>query len=130
MKFNKLIPELTVFDITKTKEFYMNVLEFQLEYERVEDKFAFLSFEDSQFMFDQIHEGGWNIGDFTYPLGRGINLSIEVADIDKYYEKLKSKQVSFYKELMVNTYHVYDESFEQKEFLLQDPNGYLLRFSN
>ena len=48
----------------------------------------------------------------------------------KYYEKLKRKQVSFYKELMVNTYQVDDESFEQKEFLLQDPNGYLLRFSN
>jgi hypothetical protein len=63
-------------------------------------------------------------------LGRGINFSIEVADIDKYYEKLKSKQVSFYRALKVNTYQVELEAMEQKEFLLQDPSGYLLRFTN
>lgn len=31
MKFNKMIPELTVSDINKTKEFYLNILGFKLE---------------------------------------------------------------------------------------------------
>ena len=82
MKFNKLIPELTVFDINETKDFYINILGFKLEYERVDENFVFLSFEDSQFMFEEIHEEGWNIGELTYPLGRGINFSIEVKDIN------------------------------------------------
>lgn len=43
MKFNKLIPELTVTDINESKEFYTKVLGFRIEYERVEDKFSFLS---------------------------------------------------------------------------------------
>lgn len=30
MKFNKMIPELTVSDINKTKEFYLNILGFKL----------------------------------------------------------------------------------------------------
>lgn len=130
MKFNKLIPELTVFDINETKDFYINILGFKLEYERAENKFAFLSFEDSQFMFDQIHETGWNVGEFAYPLGIGINFSIEVVDIDKYYRKIKSQNITFYRDLMVNHYQVEDEMIEQKEFLIQDPNGYLLRFTN
>lgn len=54
MEFNKLIPELTVKDIKRTREFYLNILQFKIEYERVEDKFMFLSFEDSQFMFEEL----------------------------------------------------------------------------
>ena len=39
MKFNKLIPELTVTDINKSREFHTKVLGFKIEYERPEDKF-------------------------------------------------------------------------------------------
>lgn len=130
MKFNKLIPELTVFDINETKDFYINILGFKLEYERVEENFVFMSFENSQFMFEQIHDGGWNIGELAYPLGRGINFSLEVKAINKLYAKIKSHNISLYRELMVNNYQAENETIEQKEFLIQDPNGYLLRFTN
>lgn len=43
MRFNKLIPELTVTNIEKSKEFYTEILGFKIEYERKEDNFAFLS---------------------------------------------------------------------------------------
>ena len=51
MDFNKMIPELSVFDIEQTKRFY-NDLGFKIEYERPEEKFVFMSFQDSQFMFE------------------------------------------------------------------------------
>ena len=44
MKFNSLIPELTVSDIDRTRDFYVNILQFKVEYERVEDRFVFLSY--------------------------------------------------------------------------------------
>ena len=44
MKFNQLIPELSVTDIEKSKSFYI-ALGFQVMYERVEDKFVFLELE-------------------------------------------------------------------------------------
>ena len=75
MDFNNLIPELSVFDILQTKNFYEE-LGFKIEYERQEEKFVFMSFQDSQFMFEQIHDEGWNTGELTYPLGRGINFFI------------------------------------------------------
>ena len=88
MKFNKMIPELTVSDINKTKEFYLNILGFKLEYEREADRFIFLSFEETQLMFEEMHENGWNVAEMSYPFGRGINFSIEVEDIDMIYHKL------------------------------------------
>ncbi len=52
MKLNSLIPELTVSDIDKTKEFCIDILGFKLEFERLEDKFVFLSFGGAQMMFE------------------------------------------------------------------------------
>ena len=129
MDFNNLIPELSVFDILQTKNFYEE-LGFNIEYERQEEKFVFMSFQDSQFMFEQIHDEGWNTGELIYPLGRGINFSIAVDDIENLYTLVKSKKLEIYKKLTKSVYLVNGIEEIQMEFLIQDPNGYLLRFTN
>ena len=45
MKFNALIPELSVSDIEKSIYFYIDVLGFKIEYERPENKFVFISLD-------------------------------------------------------------------------------------
>ena len=129
MDFNKMIPELSVFDIEQTKRFY-NDLGFKIEYERPEEKFVFMSFQDSQFMFEQIHDNGWNIGELIYPLGRGINFSIAVDNIEGLYKLVKTLNLEIYRELNRSIYQVNGTEETQTEFLIQDPNGYLLRFTN
>ncbi|WP_298729523.1 VOC family protein [uncultured Granulicatella sp.] len=129
MNFNRMIPELSVFDIEQTKKFYRE-LGFKIEYERTEDKFVFMSFQDSQFMFEQIHDDGWNIGELVYPLGRGINFSIAVDDIEELYKLVNNLNIELYRELTRNIYQVNGIEEMQIEFLIQDPNGYLLRFTN
>ena len=129
MNFNRMIPELSVFDIERTKKFYRE-LGFKIEYERTEDKFVFMSFQDSQFMFEQIHDDGWNIGELVYPLGRGINFSIAVDDIEELYKLVNNLNIELYRELARNIYQVNGIEEMQIEFLIQDPNGYLLRFTN
>ena len=124
-----MIPELSVFDIEQTKRFY-NDLGFKIEYERPKEKFVFMSFQDSQFMFEQIHDNGWNIGELIYPLGRGINFSIAVDDIEGLYKLVKTLNLEIYRELNRSIYQVNGTEETQTEFLIQDPNGYLLRFTN
>ena len=124
-----MIPELSVFDIEQTKRFY-NDLGFKIEYERPEEKFVFMSFQDSQFMFEQIHDNGWNIGELIYPLGRGINFSIAVDDIEGLYKLVKTLNLEIYRELNRSIYQVNGTEETQIEFLIHDPNGYLLRFTN
>lgn len=128
MKFNSLIPELSVTDIEKNKEFYLN-LGFKIMYERKEDKFCFLYLEDNQIMIEEINNN-WNVGEMKYPFGNGINISMTVSDIDSFYESIISKKIVLFRKIKTSKYRVDDIIYEDKEFLLQDPDGYLLRFNN
>ena len=82
MKFNRLIPELSVSNIEKSKNFYMNTLGFKLEYERTKDKFAFLSLGEAQIMIEEVN-GYWNTDKLEYPFGRGVNFQIEVNNLEE-----------------------------------------------
>lgn len=121
MKFNKLIPELSVSNYKKSLEFYAK-LGFKIEYAR--EKFALLSLEGSQIMIEEVNTN-WNVGELDYPFGRGINFQIEVSNVDALAKIVKNK----FRDLEENKYRVNNKIMKCKEFLVQDPDGYLLRFS-
>ncbi len=129
MKFNSLIPELTVSDIEKTKYFYVNVLGFAVEYERPEDRFVFMSKEENQMMFEQ-DSGSWSVGALEYPYGRGVNFEMTVSDVEGLYRRVVESGVEPFREITENRYRSRDGVIVQKEFLIQDPDGYLLRFTD
>lgn len=128
MKFNSLIPELSVSNINKSKEFYLK-LGFNIMYERVEDKFVFLQLEDNQIMIEE-NNNNWNTREMDYPYGRGINISMSVEDIDSMYKKIKENNIELFLDLETHEYRINDIISYDKEFLIQDPDGYLLRFNN
>ena len=129
MKYNSLIPELTVSDIEQTRRFYVDVLQFKVEYERVEDLFLFLSKEGNQMMFQQENDV-WNTGEMEYPFGRGINFEMTVSDVNALYQRVLDANIPPFKALQVHNYRSNEELIEQNEFLVQDPDGYLLRFTD
>ena len=128
MKFNSLIPELTVSNIDVSKKFYLS-LGFFIKYEREEDKFCFLELENNQIMIQEDNDN-WSTGKLLYPYGRGINISMSISNVEEYYNKLKNNNIKFFKELMTNEYRAGEEIYFDKEFLIQDPDGYLLRFND
>ena len=127
MEFNKLVPELSVTNIEKSKQFYIDILKFKIEYERKENNFAFLSYNGSQIMIEQINDN-WNVGELQYPFGRGINLQIETDEIEEISKRLKKNNIEIYKDVFESRYVANGEAFIEKELLVQDPDGYLLRF--
>ena len=127
MNFNKLIPELSVTDINKTREFYVDVLGFKICYERPEDKFIFVEKDGNQIMLEQIN-GNWNVGKMEYPFGRGINFEMTISDVDAVYERIEKAGINLFRKMEVKDYECGDEIVHQKQFLVQDPDGYLLRF--
>jgi len=128
MKFNGLIPELSVSDINNSKNFYIDILGFHLEYERFVDKFAFLSYGNTQTMLEEIN-GHWNTEELQYPFGRGINFQIATDDVYKIANSLKQNDIDLFRDIMENRYECGCEVVFEKEILVQDPDGYLLRFS-
>ena len=131
MEFNQLIPEFDVFDLEETLHFYVDLLGFKIEYDRKEERFAYLSFEKVQMMVQEIDKGNnkWQTGKLEYPLGRGINFEIDVESIDEIYNRLKSENYEIFVDVEEHWYRKDNVLLGNKEFLVKDPNGYLLRFS-
>ena len=128
MKFNKLIPELTVSNIEKSKWFYTEILGFKIEYERLNDKFIFLSLGEAQIMLEEIN-GNWNIGELKYPFGNGVNFQIEVDNIDHIVSTMKENDIELFKDVFCSRYQCDNITYIEKEIIVLDPDGYMLRFS-
>ncbi len=130
MKYNQLIPELDVRNLEQSLHFYVDLIGFKVEYSREEDLFAFISLDNVQFMLQEITgDNKWETGPLEYPFGRGINFQIELLDIDKIYKRLKDSNYEIFIDMEENWYRKDEQSMGCKEFLVKDPNGYLLRFS-
>lgn len=129
MFFNKNIPELDVTNLEKSIKFYTSC-GFKIEYERKEDKFVFLSLGEIQFMLQELDlENKWEVGKLEYPFGRGVNFQLEVADVDSIYKSLIENGYKIMIDIEENWYRQNNKLLGNKEFLVQDPDGYLLRFS-
>ena len=130
MNFNCLIPELRVFNLEKSVQFYTQILGFKVEYSRSD--FAMIVLDKCQIMLQQLSlpsgKGSWNVtDDMSYPLGRGINFQIILPDISKIYFSLKEHNKKIFVDLIVSDYQENGINNHVLEFLVQDPDGYLLR---
>lgn len=128
MKYNDLIPELTVSDIEKSKQFYINILGFQVEYERPEDRFVFLSLNEIQLMIEQGSKE--ELDTLSYPFGKGINFSFGVDNVKEVYEKFKKVNYPIFKELETRKFRVGDLIITPMEFAVLDPDGYYIRITD
>ncbi len=124
-----MVPELTVTDFAASFYFYQKILGFEVLIRREKPDFAYLSFGEAQLMLEAFHADGWNTGELIKPLGRGINLQIEVDDLTPILTSLQRHNIALYRPLEDNYYNIGDDEICQREFLVQDPDGYLLRFS-
>ncbi len=128
---NVLVPELAVRSCTTSKRFYCDVLGFTCEYERAEEGFAYLSRDGAEIMLDQVDMGRTfddGYGPDSYPFGRGVNLQIEVSDILDLAEALQRADIALYLELEDKWYRNAAQEHGNRQFIVADPDGYLLRF--
>ena len=124
-----LTPELGVTDIARSLGFYRDILGFSVAYARPEEGFAYLRLEGLELMLDQIGVGRtWETGPLEFPLGRGLNLQCMVSAIDPLLARLSDAGISLYLPVETKTYRVGDRDVRQRQFCVQDPDGYLLRF--
>ncbi|MGH6934070.1 MAG: bleomycin resistance protein [Dongiaceae bacterium] len=127
-QFNSLVPELLIRDFARSQAFYGEQLGFRRLYGRDNPSFAYLEIDGAQLMIEQLDDNSWLTADMAMPFGRGINLQIEVRDIDGPVERLRSAGWPLFKQPEDVWYWADDRLFGQRQFLVQDPDGYLLRF--
>ena len=124
-----LTPELGVTDIARSLGFYRDILSFTVVYDRPAEGFAYLRYEGLELMLDQIGLGrSWETGPLEPPLGRGMNLQCKVSAIAPLLDRLAAAGTALYLPVETKTYRVRNRDVTQRQFCVQDPDGYLLRF--
>ena len=129
LEFSKNIPELSVTNLENSLNFYKTA-GFKVEYDRPENKFAFISLGKIQFMLQEMADNNkWDVAPLSYPFGNGINFQLEVENLDEIYNSFKNSNYKIIFDIEENWYRQDNKLLGNKEFLIQDPDGYLLRFS-
>lgn len=126
--FARLVPELDVTSLEESLRFWCDRLGFAVAYRRPESGFAYLEREGAQVMLCQMN-GNWETGPLERPLGRGINFQIEVSDVGPILAALSQAGWPLFRELHDRWYRVGTHEGGNRQFLVQDPDGYLLRFT-
>jgi catechol 2,3-dioxygenase-like lactoylglutathione lyase family enzyme len=126
---SKLVPELMVTDLDSSLAFWVFCLGLEVAYQRPEDGFAYLDSNGAQVMLEQANPdaGQWLTGPLTKPFGIGINLQIDVVAVAPIIEKLGQAGYPLYRECKDTWYRAENVEVGQREFIVQDPDGYLVR---
>lgn len=129
MKPIGLVPELYCADIKKSLEFYIDILGFSIAYQRPEDGFAYIRKGNAELMLEQIMpDSSWISGELAYPFGRGINFQIETDEIDSLYSAAAEVHAKIFLPIEEKWYRADNILVGHRQFIVQDPDGYLLRF--
>lgn len=134
MPENGLVPELSVSNLEDSLGFYKDILGFKIDFERPENKFVYMSFFGSELMIEEDRErnesdAAWVVEPLDYPRGRGLNISIECEDASALFQRVVNAGIPVRKKLEECWYRDHDKSHGEINFLVQDPDGYLLRFA-
>ena len=127
-------------DLAASLRFYVDALGFVIEYERPETRFAALSVGDSQLMLEEVvqpraandqefESGSWRVADLDFPFGRGLSFEVTVPDVDSVHEHVKEHGYEIKLGLHNRKYRVGDDFVELRQFLVMDPDGYLVRLA-
>jgi catechol 2,3-dioxygenase-like lactoylglutathione lyase family enzyme len=123
-----LVPELAVSDIQASLAFWCGLLGFDVAYDRPSARFAYLVRGRLQVMLCE-RNGRWESAEMQRPFGRGINLQMTVDGIAPILAALDTAGWALYEQPNEAWYRVGDYESGQREFLVQDPDGYILRFA-
>lgn len=125
-----LVPELSVADLGESLAFWCGLCGFAVAYDRPEHGFAAIQRGRARVMLDQLGvDRDWTTAPLARPFGRGMNLEMSVDDLAPILEALAAACWPLFMAPETKTYRVGGGAATVRQFLVQDPDGYLLRFS-
>lgn len=125
-----LVPELNVSDLDQSLSVYIDVLGFSCHITRPEERFAYLVREGVHLMLEEAAGPGrrFHTAPLERPFGRGMNLQIKVVDVDALYASVQRAGLSVVIPLEERWYRQDRTEAGNRQFVMADPDGYLLRF--
>lgn len=126
-----LVPELLVRDIEASIGFWCALCGYEIRYARPDEGFAYITLGTAHVMLEQVGKGrSWITGPLDLPHGRGINFQVAVPDVEPILSALRAADVPLFLQPETKWYRVDDEEVGVRQFLVADPDGYLIRFQS
>ena len=126
--FAGLTPELSVEDLDVSLKFWCDWVGFTIAYDRPAARFAYLVRDKAHVMLCQINER-WDTGELHRPFGRGVNFQIMVERLDPILAALDGAGWPLFEPPAESWYRAGMVETGQREFLVQDPDGFLVRLA-
>lgn len=123
-----LVPELYVRDLDTSLAFYAR-FGFTVRYGRPDERFAYLERSGAELMLEEPRGRTWLAGPLERPFGRGMNLQIAVEDADTLHATAARAGVFVHQPLETRDYARATDIIRVRQFVIGDPDGYLLRFT-
>lgn len=141
--FAALKPEILVTDFYKSLHHWCDVFGFQIAYQRLEEKFAYLERDEgAQIMLSQRHDNEkWETGPLEPPFGRGVMFQIDVKSVKPIIKAMENQNLAHYDiphldndgNPFPNPREIWrtlgDRQGGGLEYFALDPDGYLIMFS-
>jgi len=121
-----LMAEIMVTDYAASLAFWTGPLGFGTAFVRPAQKLACLEHPDGAQMMLYQRDGDWETGPLEVPFGRGAVIQVYVADAEAAAARIVAADVPFYVAPREKWRDWGDRLGGQREFLVQDPDGYLV----
>jgi catechol 2,3-dioxygenase-like lactoylglutathione lyase family enzyme len=123
-----LVPELDVSDVGASIAFY-RLLGFAVGYARPAEGFVHLARGGVQLMVQTANGPGrrFRTAPLEQPFGRGINLQLEVDDVEHVHAAVTAAGYTPLIDLEVRWYRAGSDEVGHRQFVVADPDGYLIR---
>ena len=109
--------------------FYTEILGFRVLYDRPEHGFYYLERQGAEIMIEQLSDSSWLAGPVEPPFGRGMHFEITTVDLAALYDTCKSSGTTIFRDWEEAWYRADDRYVGQNQFIVCDPDGYMLRFA-
>ncbi len=132
-RIQPLVPELWCSDFQRSMSFYTDIIGFEVAQQRGNDPHAYLTLDRAQIMIAHWRFDGswepWLPNQMEQPFGRGINFQFMVDDVRGLFDRVTAKGVEPFLEIYEAEIWKTDCMDTRRQFMMLDPDGYLLRFA-
>ena len=125
-QWSALMAEIMVQDYPRSFAFWTGPLGFTPAFTRPAQKLACLTRPEGAQVMIYERDGDWETGPMDPPFGRGAVIQVYVADASALAAAIEAAAVPFYVPLREKWRDWGDRLGGQREFLVQDPDGYLI----
>jgi catechol 2,3-dioxygenase-like lactoylglutathione lyase family enzyme len=132
-EINTTVPELWCSDFPVSMDFYLGILGFAIAQRRGSDPHAYPDLHGAQIMIAHWTLDGlwvpWLHEDMAKPFGRGVNVQFMVPDATEMHTAVQRQGIKPLRAIYDADIWKSDSMETRRQFLVQDPDGYVLRFA-